>query len=718
MPVARVQMPDGRVARVQVPEGTTPDQARQIALRSVPKEKPRQKGTGIGWLDDTISVVNETALGAVQGLYNMGAVVTDPIVAAVYGEEGLKADRKRRQQTFENVSRNISTKKAPISRTIGQIAGTLPVLNGQVVAGAGRVAPLVNRAVQGALGGAAVRDSDANAAQPAVIGAAANMILPPVLSRIAASKPVQAVAQRVGGALQPAVNVADDLADDVRGFIQPKIGLGEYQAPVRLPAPDDAMGGIADDIAGVFGDDAVARAERFSRVGVQNPTTGMVTRDPRAWQYERSRAALTGHGDDMLAQIQSVEGDLANTGQRLAEGAPGREVAGERVQGALRAKRDEMQDVVRGLYQSARDEFGDVGVPSLDSLWTRMADPSFRNNPTFGQMSSSTSNLLRDFGVIDDAGANTGKQLTLQQAEELRKFINRLGSSSDDTAIAGRKMLVDALDEDVLSGVGGTPYLQARDAARQRFAEFSRTYPGKMADSKVAPERVVANLQQAGTRNQDVRDLRQSLLTGTKSQRTRGYQALKDVRKQTIGDIVNPAISPDGGVNGGAIYRNVTGNRDRLETLLTPGQLRELEDYAVAARDATAQVPNSFVNNSGTAATIANLFGDITPQGNSGGMFNRLLRHGAAYGVGGAPANVGLLVADDIARTGAEKAAAQRASQQFAAASDPTVAARTIGEMARESMAEKARRELFERWQNFLGNSPALGGLAASPYSQ
>lgn len=741
MPVARVQMPDGRIARVEVPEGTSPEQARSIALRAIPKEAPRQKGTGIGWLDDTISVVNETALGAVQGLYNAGAFLTDPIVSAVYGDDVLKADRKRRQDNFEGLSRQVSTKKAPISRTIGQIAGTLPLMNGQVMTGAGKVAPIVNRAVQGAIGGAAVRDSDTNAAQPATIGALANVALPPVLSRIAATKPVQAVAQRAGNALAPIVNAADDLADDVRGFVQPRLGMGEYQAPVRIALgdgasfTDDALGMFADDIAddispaddaaeqlqmalAPLGDDAVARAERFQRVGVQNPTTGMVTRDPRAWQYERTQAALSGHGDDMLAQIKGVEADLATAGQGMAAQAPGREVAGRQVQDALAAKRDEMQVVIGGLYKQARDQFGDVGVPSLDGLWTRMADPSFRNNPTFGQMNSSVTGLLRDFGVVDDAGANIpGAQLSLTQAEELRKFINRLGNSTDPTVIAGRKTLVDALDDDVLA-VGGNPFIEARDAARQRFAEFSKTYAGKLADSKVPPERVVANLQQAGTRNQDVRDLRRSLLTGTKDQRRRGYDALTDLRRQTIGDLINPTISPDGGVNGGMIYRNVNNNRDRLDTLLTPGQMKAMDDYAVAARDATAQVPNSFVNNSNTGATIANLFGNMTPPGNQGGMFSRLVRHGAAYSAGGPAANVGLIIADDIARTGAERAAAEQGARQFAAASDPTVAARTIGEMARESMAEKAQRELFERWQNFLGGSGALGGAVASPYSQ
>ena len=40
MPVARFQMPDGRVARYEVPEGTTPEQAQQMISESLGAEKP------------------------------------------------------------------------------------------------------------------------------------------------------------------------------------------------------------------------------------------------------------------------------------------------------------------------------------------------------------------------------------------------------------------------------------------------------------------------------------------------------------------------------------------------------------------------------------------------------------------------------------------------------------------------------------------------------
>lgn len=39
MPIARIQMPDGRVARVEVPDGTTPEQAQQMALQVIPSAK-------------------------------------------------------------------------------------------------------------------------------------------------------------------------------------------------------------------------------------------------------------------------------------------------------------------------------------------------------------------------------------------------------------------------------------------------------------------------------------------------------------------------------------------------------------------------------------------------------------------------------------------------------------------------------------------------------
>lgn len=53
MPVARVKMPDGRIARVEVPEGTTPEQAVAIANRVVPRAQPKPQQSFLQQLGET-----------------------------------------------------------------------------------------------------------------------------------------------------------------------------------------------------------------------------------------------------------------------------------------------------------------------------------------------------------------------------------------------------------------------------------------------------------------------------------------------------------------------------------------------------------------------------------------------------------------------------------------------------------------------------------------
>lgn len=78
MPVARFQMPDGRVARFEVPDGTTPEQATEMmqAHFGGAEAPPAKESGGIG------QQIGNLAAGAVRGAGSIGATLLAPVDAA------------------------------------------------------------------------------------------------------------------------------------------------------------------------------------------------------------------------------------------------------------------------------------------------------------------------------------------------------------------------------------------------------------------------------------------------------------------------------------------------------------------------------------------------------------------------------------------------------------------------------------------------------------
>lgn len=78
--VARVRMPDGRVARVKVPKDSTPEQAVAIARRVVPKEPQKRDG-------DFLASVKNVAGGFIEGLPPIS--LTTPLWEAATGTQRI-----------------------------------------------------------------------------------------------------------------------------------------------------------------------------------------------------------------------------------------------------------------------------------------------------------------------------------------------------------------------------------------------------------------------------------------------------------------------------------------------------------------------------------------------------------------------------------------------------------------------------------------------------
>lgn len=103
MPIARFQMPDGRVARFEVPEGTTPEQAQSMIAAELPnigapeaanqKSKPQPEGMRGGKLDALLTGIRDPIDAGAQMLprwleflSSAGGNVQNPISNFLGGE--------------------------------------------------------------------------------------------------------------------------------------------------------------------------------------------------------------------------------------------------------------------------------------------------------------------------------------------------------------------------------------------------------------------------------------------------------------------------------------------------------------------------------------------------------------------------------------------------------------------------------------------------------
>ena len=119
--------------------------ATQAKPKAAPKKPapPRQRGTGVGMIDTTLDVINEALLGGIEGAYNLGAMVTDPIAGLFATEAEMEAARRQRRNFFEGVSRTFATQPRPIAREIGRTVAPA----GAVGRAATMAAPLVRAGV-------------------------------------------------------------------------------------------------------------------------------------------------------------------------------------------------------------------------------------------------------------------------------------------------------------------------------------------------------------------------------------------------------------------------------------------------------------------------------------------------------------------------------------------------------------------------------------------
>jgi hypothetical protein len=711
--IARVRLGDGRVARLSVPDDATPDQIISFVKSKLAPQ--HHQGGVMGAIGNVISSGNELLLGGAEGIYNAASAITDPIIRGAMnlvspgsGTEAQAQADKGRRAVVNAAEKTFIQQPNPLARTVGRVAGAAAVPLPKA-AQAGRVARVATRALQGAVGGAAVRDVDQNALAPAATGAVANVIVPPAVSALARTAPAQAVGRGISALASPVIGAVDNAAESALPGVNALLGRAA-PTPLRgIPAPSPAP-------LEPLGRKAAARLARFKSVGVDNPTTGMVTRDPAAFSFEQNVSKMQGVGEDLSRQMRDVETRLVQTGRNLVDrygGAKGAEATGQNIAKALESKRSEMQTVTSGLYRQVREARGNQPVGRLDTLRERMTDPDVVDNAAFDQMREGLTRRMTRLGLIGKNGS-LSKPVTISQAEELRKFIGNLGSNAEPGVRMMRGKLIEALDDDVVNAVGGDAFKAARASAKARFDEFSKTFPGRLADENISPDTLAKRVLGDSVRFSDIRALRNSLHTGTPEQIARGREAWKGLQAQALDDLLNRSVDADGNLAGSTLWREFSKRAPKYREILNPEDFKMLRRLAAATRDVKSYPSGHSVNTSNTAVTLGNMFANA-PESIRQGWTKLLLKsggmHAAAFLSAGPAGNFALGTGQAVVAANAQSKAAQALLAKVRMAQSPEAAAAAI----REAQAAASSNPIIAEALQKAGIGVAVGGAAAAP---
>lgn len=138
MPVARYQLPDGRVARFEVPDGTTPEQAQDIGAQFFAEQsaQPVQDAAPAAEEDSggLLQTVGNLLAGGVRGAGSIGATILAPYDMAKDAIAGkglsLEANRQRRADMTEALGMmgaDTGSTAFGAGKIATEVAGTMPI---------------------------------------------------------------------------------------------------------------------------------------------------------------------------------------------------------------------------------------------------------------------------------------------------------------------------------------------------------------------------------------------------------------------------------------------------------------------------------------------------------------------------------------------------------------------------------------------------------------
>ncbi len=354
MPVARYELPDGRIARMEVPEGTTPQQAQSMAAdyfaNNTPEAPPQDEKSLLSRANDAVTqsgpfkVASEFARGVDQGAVKLVDLFTTDIVNALLDVSGSD-NRLQGLEGYLNQTINLdqpSMEEGFAQKAINQA--------GQFVA-------------PGVAGGAAMRQLPKAIPAIAGQGTTAQNVLRQLGSGKAATDATTAITSGAGAALGEEVGGPEGA---MIGAILAPVGAEAIKAPIKgilnlggrgIAALTKSLSQVSDDEAsrllaeamireGMSPDDVAARLVQLGDDAIPADAGNSFSRLLRA-------------ASNKIPQIQGKSTEVLNARQAGSSGriaAATDDLVSGNIDDAIAQQKSINEPKVKELYDQARSK--------------------------------------------------------------------------------------------------------------------------------------------------------------------------------------------------------------------------------------------------------------------------------------------------------------------------------------------------------------------------
>lgn len=581
-----VRLPNGTIIK-NVPEGTSKDAVMQKAI-SAGLAKPEDFG------QQAAPAVDESGMPQLSMNENPATTGAPP-----KPETGFIDDVVGLAETIGTIGTGATTGALGYVQGVGTgLADAISAGEFGTQQGVQRVADTAQRYAE--RGTYAPRTQAGQEIAGAVGEAAA--LLPPTLAAFSPAQ-VAGAGQAARASMQAARPVVAESAQSI---------MPAQQASARSIGAAEAAGGLAAQ--------RIARAEALP-VPVKL-TKGQATQDFAQQQFERETAKQADAGapirqrmnEQNQALVQNFDAFLDETGTELPETAYKLQT-GQKVDEALRKRAAADKVKIRVAYKDA-EKAGETNEPvSLQSVAQYLNEN--RAEAGLAPIMQAVAKQIEVQGVgkgsLLDGTVQIG-DMTLNDAERLRKSINKFSKGADANNLRVAAELKSIIDEST-ANAGGEKYQAARKLRKQYADNYERIGIIKNIlgskrgsdDRQIALENIVDKVVTNGSVN-DLNEVRRLLQT----QGQEGMSAWREMQAATVRHIRDEATKGVGrDPNGNPMISPAQLNRTimsldkngKLQKIFGKKGAEQLKDLNDIARDVFVAQPNA-VNNSNTSSAI------------------------------------------------------------------------------------------------------------------